>query len=275
MLALAEVVWSPKEAKDFIDFSKRLPYHFKGFELKGYRYSPGNFTVLIKPSSQNGKLTVDLSTEMLNANIYYTLDGSEPTQGDTFYTGPFEIKNSALLKAAMVQQGKVMGYKPAEQIFTIHKAVGKNVKYVNAVNRYYMADGPNSLTDGIKGTNIVTKYWHGFAGKDLIATIDLEKDQQVKNISIGCLQNYSDWIFLPQSVKFEISVDGQNYIEVGIVPNNIAVEQKFAIKNFKAEFKDTKARFVRVTAKNLGVCPPGHPGEGKPAWLFADEVVVE
>jgi len=30
-----------------------------------------------------------------------------------------------------------------------------------------------------------------------------------------------------------------------------------------------------VTAKNIGVCPKSHPGEGKPAWIFADEIMVQ
>ncbi|WP_225872758.1 glycoside hydrolase family 20 protein [Pedobacter frigoris] len=274
MLALAEVVWSPKENKDFVDFSKRLPYHFRGFEQKGFHYSPGNYTVVIKPFSQNGKLLVDLSSEMLNAGIYYTLDGSEPTLESNKYSSPFPINSSALLKASIVLNGKVMGYKPAEQSFVMHKAVGKDVKYANPVNRYYLADGPNSLTDGVKGTSAVGKYWHGFNGTDLVATIDLGTDQRIKTVSLGCLQNYNDWIFLPQQVKFEMSIDGVNYTELAIVNNTIPVDQKFSIKDFKAEFPERKARFVRVTAKNLGVCPPGHSGAGKPAWLFADEIVV-
>lgn len=274
MLALAEVVWSPKEKKDFTDFSKRLPYHFRGFDQKGLHYSKGNYTVVIKPIPQNGKLLVDLSSEMLDANIYYTLDGSEPTLESNKYTAPFAINSSALLKASIVLNGKIMGYKPAEQTFVIHRAIGKDVKYLNPVNRYYLADGPNSLTDGIKGTSAVGKYWHGFNGTDLVATIDLGAGQQIKTISLGCLQNYNDWIFLPRHVKFEVSADGVNYTEVAVVDNPVPVDQKFSVKDFKTEFPERKARFVRVTAKNLGVCPPGHSGAGKPAWLFADELIV-
>jgi len=37
----------------------------------------------------------------------------------------------------------------------------------------------------------------------------------------------------------------------------------------------TKPRYLRITAKNLGIIPKGSPGEGKPAWLFVDEVKVE
>jgi hexosaminidase len=47
------------------------------------------------------------------------------------------------------------------------------------------------------------------------------------------------------------------------------------INNFTATFPSLKARFVRVTAKVLNQLPKGHSGEGKPAWIFADEFIVE
>ncbi|MFH0992637.1 MAG: hypothetical protein V1799_21785 [bacterium] len=33
-------------------------------------------------------------------------------------------------------------------------------------------------------------------------------------------------------------------------------------------------RHFRIRAKNIGVCPEGHPGAGGKAWLFLDEIVV-
>jgi hexosaminidase len=137
-----------------------------------------------------------------------------------------------------------------------------------------LADGPNSLTDGVRGTNAVGKYWHGFSEKDMIATIDLGQAKTIENISLGCLQNYSDWIFLPQSVKFEVSTDGKFFKEIKTVNSPVDINQKSAVHNFTATFTQEKVRYIRVTAKN-NLCPPGHSGAGKPGWLFADEIIVE
>src|SRR3569833_918437 len=113
-----------------------------------------------------------------------------------------------------------------------------------------MADGPNSLTDGVRGTDTEGKYWHGFAGKDLIATIDLGEEKNIHNISIGCLQHYRDWIMMPQRVKFEVSADGKNFTEIKTVNNPVSLdEQASTIKDFTAEFPEQKVKFVRVTAK--------------------------
>jgi len=273
MPALAEVVWSQKESKNWGDFNRRLQYHLKAYGQKGLHYSPGNFTVDIKPVSQNGKLAVTLSTEAMNGEVYYTLDGSAPTTQSLKYQSPVAIDSSLVLKAVTVLHGRIMGVKPAEQSFAVHKAIGKNVTYANPVSRYYQADGPNSLSDGVKGTSAVGKFWHGISGEDLIATIDLGAETPVRQISIGCLQNYSDWILLPSQVKFETSVDGKTFKEVKAVDNLISPDQKFAIQYFVAEFASHNARFIRVRAEN-GILPAGHNGAGKPAWIFADEISV-
>lgn len=275
MLALAEVLWSPKKARDWNNFNERLQQHFKTFDEKGLHYSKGNFKVEIKPFSQDGKLFVNLSTEAYKGEMYYTTDETVPNLQSKKYTEPLRIDSSLTLKAITVVNGKNMSMIPAQQSFVIHKAVGKNVNYTNPVSSYYMADGPNSLTDGVRGTKEVGKYWHGFEGKDLIATIDLGEEENIHTISLGCLQSYRDWIMMPRWVKFEISDDGKNFTEVQTIPNDISEnEQASTIKDFTANFSERKTRFIRVTAKALDALPKGHPGEGKPAWIFADEIIV-
>jgi hexosaminidase len=273
MPALAEVVWSQKESKNWEDFNRRLKYHLKAYGQKGLHYSPGNFTVDIKPVSQDGKLAVVLSTEAMDGQVYYTLDGSEPSLQSVKYQSPVSIDSSVVLKAVSALNGRVMGVRSAEQSFAIHKAIGKNVQYSSPVSRFYQADGPNSLTDGVKGTTSVTRFWHGISGKDLIATIDLSEETMVKQISMGCLQNYSDWIFMPSQVKFETSIDGKTFKEVKIVTNPVPQDRKAAIQDFVADFPEHGVRYIRVSAKN-GVLPAGHSGEGKPAWIFADEITA-
>ena len=276
MLALAEGLWTPKNEKNYVDFYDRLQNQFREFDEKGFHYCPGNFTVAIKPVSQDGKLSVTLSSEIPGSDIYYTTDGSDPDAGSNKYMNPVQIDSSLTLKAVIVINGKVMGVKPAEQKFAMHKAIGRNVTYTNPPSTYYPADGPNTLTDGVRGTTSPGKFWHAFEGDDLIATIDLGEETPVQKISIGCLQSSRDWIFLPQSVTYEISNDGKTFTDLGTVKNTISLDEKSAfVKDFTLNFPEQKTRYVRVTAKNIGVCPKGHPGEGKPAWLFADEIMVQ
>lgn len=276
MLALAEVVWSPKSARDWNGFNQRLQSHFTAFEQKGLHYSKGNFKVDIKPASKNGMLVVTLFSETFNGEIFYTTNGSNPSASSKKYSNEITIDSSLTIKAVTVVDGRVTGSKPNEQSFVIHKAIAKDVVYANPSSKSYPADGPNSLTDGIRGTTSHGKYWHAFNKNDLIATIDLGEEKSIHQVSVGCLQNYLNWIFMPQWVKVEISSDGKTFTEVGMSNNTISVDDKsVTIKDFIVSFKERKAKFIRVTAKNLGVCPPGHKAEGKAAWSFADEILVE
>jgi len=274
MPALAEVLWSSKENRNWIDFNERLQNQFSAYGKKGLHYSPGNYTVNIKPAAINGKLSVSLSSEMTNSDIYFTLDGTEPVLQSNKYKAPIEINASVLLKASMAVNGRIMGVQAAKQAFVIHQAIGSLVQYSNPVSKYYMADGPKTLTDGVRGTFNVSKYWHGFSEKDMIATIDIGEIKSIRKISLGCLQKYRDWIFLPQFVKFEVSTDGVSFNELETKNNPINMNEKELMYNFETIFTPKLVRYLRVTAKN-NLCPPGHSGAGKPAWIFADELIVE
>lgn len=273
MLALAEVVWSPKQSRNWENFNERLQPHFRTFEQRGLHYCRGNFTVNLKPVSDKGKVTVVLSNEILNSDIYYTTDASNPTAHSKKYTDPITLDSTAVIKAVTVQNNIVMGLAFAEQKFVFHKATGKAVHYTNPVSNYYQADGPNSLTDGIRGNYTIGRYWHGFNGKDFIATIDLGETTTIQTISLGCLQKYVDWIFLPQWVMVEASADGVSFTELQTVQNPVSINQRECIQDFKISVPPLYARYIRITAKN-NRCPPGHSGEGKPGWIFADEIIV-
>ncbi|TDE03254.1 glycoside hydrolase family 20 protein [Flavobacterium hiemivividum] len=276
MLALAEVVWSPSAAKDWTSFNQRLKWHYRGFQQKGLHYSEGSNKIEITPKVENGQLTVALASEVVGSEIFYTLDGSDPNDNSIKYDAPFTIEKTASVRAVSVYEGKVANGIPSKLDFAIHKASGKNVSYLNKPSSAYKANGDNSLTDGVRGTFNVTKYWHGFYAKDMVATIDLGETTTVSKLALGCLQNKVDWIFFPTAVKFEISTDGINYKEV--VQSELPLEKSVeptAIHNFTTSFAAQKAKFVRITAKIIPALPKGHNGEGKPGWLFADEIVVE
>ena len=93
---------------------------------------------------------------------------------------------------------------------------------------------------------------------------------------MGCIQNWGQWVFFPQWVKFEVSVDGVNFKELKTVTNTVPVDARATqLKDFTANFAEQKVKVVRVTAKTIGQCPQGHPGEKQAAWLFVDEIMVD
>ncbi|WP_281225313.1 glycoside hydrolase family 20 protein [Flavobacterium aquiphilum] len=276
MLALSEVVWSPKEKRNWDNFSQKLKPHLTSFEQKGFRYSKGNFKVDINAERIKGTITVSLSSENNDGTIYYSTDGSFPNIGSKKYEKPFEINGTTTVRAILVVDNKTMVSKPAEQRFTFNKATGKDVKYEKLYSKNYQGTGNNSLTDGFKGTKNHYLYWHGFEGDDVVATVDLGTLTDISSISIGTIQNFNNWMFMPKWVKFEISVDGINFKEVETILNPVPTNvTEVMLNDITTNFAKQKAKVIRVTAKNIGVCPEGSPGAGKPAWLFVDEITVE
>ncbi|WP_035636276.1 glycoside hydrolase family 20 protein, partial [Flavobacterium gilvum] len=276
MLALSEVVWSPKEKRDWNGFNLRLKPHLTAFDQKGFRYSKGNFKVDIKAERINGVITVFLSSENEDGTIYYSTDGSMPNVGSKKYTRPFEITTTATVRAVLVIDNKTMVSRPSEQRFTFNKATGKEVKYEKQYSKNYPGNGNNSLTDGFKGTKNHYQNWHGFEGDDVVATIDLGTPTEISSISIGTIQYFNNWMFMPKWVKFEISADGTNFKEIETVQNPVPTNvTEVMLNDLKTNFAKQKAKSIRVTAKNIGLCPEGSPGAGKPAWLFVDEIIVE
>jgi hexosaminidase len=91
-LAMAEVAWSPAEARDFDDFERRLPAALERLDAMGVDFRIPQVRGLdYDRVSLDGRFTVELSSMFDDAKIRYTLDGSEPTADSPSYAGPLEI----------------------------------------------------------------------------------------------------------------------------------------------------------------------------------------
>jgi hexosaminidase len=110
----------------------------------------------------------------------------------------------------------------------------------------------------------------------LSATIDLGEERKIRRISAGFLQDYSSWIFLPSSVEYRISQDGEEFRSLGTIANTVPIDRRgVLVREFEKRIRHGSARYVKIVAKNIGVNPAGHPGAGEKALLFADEIVIE
>jgi hypothetical protein len=158
-----------------------------------------------------------------------------------------------------------------------HHAVGKQITYLTPIDPRYPGQRPQGLIDGrIGSTEYKDGSWQGREQEDLVAVIDLGEMISLSKIQSRFLQDIDPWIFFPTSVKYEVSGNGTTYRTVATIPNDVPSDRRGSmIKMFTATIGATTARYVRVTASNIGVCPPGHEAAGKRAWLFVDEIVIE
>ncbi|MDD4603244.1 MAG: GH92 family glycosyl hydrolase [Bacteroidales bacterium] len=218
---------------------------------------------------------IALSSPIESAYILYTLDGSDPTIKSTVYQRPFRISKTTTLKA--------MAYKPDMPKSFIMEAhfiqIPKNRKITlnTTPAGQYSAGGELALIDFQRGGNdFRTGKWQGYEGVDLNAVIDLGEDLTIRHLGLGCYQEQSAWIFMPEEVSFFTSSDGVNYKLAETIINDVPEKADGSmVKEFTFDFKPEKIRYVKVVAKNRGICPPWHLGAGKKAWIFVDEITVE
>ena len=222
-----------------------------------------------------GKTTVRMSSPAQDAKIYYTIDGSEPTEKSTVYAEPFTVGESETIKAVSID---AKGDKSFPVEAKIHKMPHDwTVKIESKYNRQYTGGGVEGLIDGIRGTlNFAAGEWQGYQNQDFIAIIDLQRETEISELGGGFLQDARPWIWMPTRVEFEVSNDGETYRKVADIKTNVAVaDMKPQIKDFAQKITPTKARFVRVHAYNLGKIPAWHPGAGEDAFIFVDEIIIE
>ncbi|MFN8155069.1 MAG: GH92 family glycosyl hydrolase [Bacteroidia bacterium] len=189
------------------------------------------------------------------------------------YRGPFVIHESTTLYAqTMDQKGKsgVTGasfYKiPTDWKVILH----------TTPSRQYMAEGPVSMIDGIRGTESWRKGdWHGYQSRDMDVEVCMDRIREITEVDAGFLQDTRAWILMPKEMIVEVSVDGSNWTEAGRVSNKVPdSDMNPQVQTLKVTFKGMKAKYVRVKAVNYGKLPAWHLGAGDDAYIFTDEIII-
>ncbi|HVW97891.1 MAG TPA: family 20 glycosylhydrolase [Mucilaginibacter sp.] len=114
--AIAESVWSPKEKKNWNDFYPRVEKQFGRLDEAEVKYAPSmydpDFKAQIDP---NGKMIVELTTEIPDLDIYYSFDNSYPDRFYPKYTAPLEVPKDASQLRVITYRGK----KPIGRMITM------------------------------------------------------------------------------------------------------------------------------------------------------------
>lgn len=239
-------------------------------ELGLYQQLPEVFS---EPASGTFRdsLSVKLMCNTDEAEIYYTLDGSDPDKNSPKYQQPIQLKKGATLRYFAIRKDGVTG-------FVRTSSFGKanySISLKNAADPSYDGGGPIGLVDGIRGSmDHADGKWTGFSGKKLEATLDLGRQMPVKKISLSLLESTSSWIFKPELVTFETSDDGISFREIQSIKIPVPTKDHAECFTVKAE-NTVETRYIRVKALPLQSIPAWHPGSGTAAWVFADEIIIE
>lgn len=221
-----------------------------------------------------GPQQIELSTKAQKAAIYYTLDGTSPGINSKKYLNPFTINSNCQLKAVTISGS--FSSQTITRMYTFIQGIKSAVLTAQPSNKY-PGSGISGLFDGLIGSSSpANKQWIGYEGDDFEVTIDLGEKKVIKMLGIDVLQLPEAWIFLPSAVEFYASDDGKSFRLLNtFYPSETDDIRLDGPVMLSRNFENLHARHIRITAKNIGVCPPTHPGEGKKAWLLVSEVEIE
>jgi hexosaminidase len=305
IFALSEVLWTPKEKKDWKDFERRLPVLFDRLDAQKINYSKAYYDLktTILPSTDNEGVIYQVIKRKNNKQSIVTtefIDSASKRWGIT-RDFPNDTVNLKLKKETKWINAYLFNVAPpypppypfeyffheVQPFITIHqelhfnKATGKNISIATPPSKSYPGNGAFTLVDGIQNTKGLSKSneFLGFEGTDLDVMIELASSKTpVNKITLHVLDLNASWIYLPSSVEVTFLPDmdltpeiiaGSPKTTVHIDPIKQKGQNTISIENTQ------QCRWLHIVAKNFGTIPAGNPGAGNKAWLFADEIEVE
>lgn len=161
MIALAEVNWSPAESKNYTDFTRRMNRQYQLLDKQKVNYripAPVNLQNIILENSDKAK--IELTAPIADSKIFYTIDGSNPTNTSKEYEKPIELN---------LKQNEQIEIKT----IVVNEAGRKSVPYAAIVMRREKLK-PVELNEKTAGVNL--KFFKGSFNsvKDFDAAIPIE-----------------------------------------------------------------------------------------------------
>ncbi|MCE5345191.1 MAG: beta-N-acetylhexosaminidase [Bacteroidales bacterium] len=111
--ALAEVLWSPKESKDWNGFINRTEANLQRLSYEDINYSRSFYDAVITPlKDEKGHLLIQLSTEIEGLDLFYSFDNTYPDHHSLLYKNGQKLmipKDADTFRVVTYKEGKPAG----------------------------------------------------------------------------------------------------------------------------------------------------------------------
>ncbi len=136
--ALAEVDWSPKDSRNWVDFAQRMDKHYGRLKALNVHY----FYQIPEPLTEQNvvgftdKADIVLHKVLPDTEIRYTIDGSDPDGNSSLYSGPVNVNADGILKA--------ISYRPSNgDVSNATEITFNKLSYMDATNPGQIQKGLN------------------------------------------------------------------------------------------------------------------------------------
>ncbi|MBL0183582.1 MAG: beta-N-acetylhexosaminidase [Chitinophagaceae bacterium] len=171
MTALSEVLWSPKEKRDWKDFERRLPSVFERLDKEKINYSRAYYDLkaTVIPTENYDGIRWKIESKLKNARILVFLPGIFWPRGNISkedsleltnvkqttlfpYKEPFLISTQGYYKTRLDDSTNMKDFplSEIEQKFSLNKATGKKITLTTPPSKTYPGDGAFTLVNGVQ-----------------------------------------------------------------------------------------------------------------------------
>lgn len=227
--------------------------------------------IVAKDQVFKDSLLIELASVDQTSDIFYSINDKEFAE----YSKSISIKSTTDIKIKATSQDGSNESQIGEAHF-YQMNHNRTVNYNYEYNLQYSAGGKKGLVDLIRGgSDFRTGSWQGFQGKDIEIIVKLETPEIISHISSGYIQDINSWIWMPQTVRYSYSIDGNTYTEIESIPNTIPTDQYGVfLKDFESNFNPLKAQYIKLEASQFGTIPNWHLGKGGESFIFIDEIII-
>lgn len=249
----------------------------RGYVDDGNQVLPLNDPVVAPKSSFfRDEIQVLLSHPISGVELRYTLDGTEPDSVHGLaYTAPISVKSPTVVKTKAYKSGWLSSQKATR---TFHRSLYRpsRVTLANRPHPKYRGREALALFDlESGGDSHLDGKWLGFHGQQLVASMHFDAAIDFDAIGINVKQNYGIHIYPPKTVEIWGGVDSTSAKLLARFRPELAKPGQASSKRMVDAVCSGKAvKYLRVVAEPYGPIPTGYPGEGNPAWIFVDELVM-
>ena len=268
MCALAEVVWSAKEQRDYQDFTRRMSAHYQRLDEMGVNYHWPALTGLEARNVFIDEMTVNIGKQRSDSHIHFTLDGSEPTKESPVFSTPMTITAPTVIKAreilpngrkGQVYEGRFIKQRPLDPVSLQDEQQGLSFQY-------FKLDEPINATTDLAGLTPTTT-----GGIETIVFPDDDLPEAFGLIFSGAIKAPADGVY----TFFVLSNDGSRlFVDDRLVVENDGwhgANEKRGQIALKAGLHTIRAEYIQAgggKALKVFIKGPGIEKQEIPASMF-------
>ncbi|NML40076.1 cytochrome C [Chitinophaga sp. G-6-1-13] len=248
--------------------------------VEGFTNDKGEQLKLNQPTLPNAasvfrnSIQLKLQHPVKGVEIRYTIDGSAP---DSLHSPVFKdsllITGNTTVRAIACKQGWYAS-DPIQLQLVKTTYAPDSITLVTQPEGAYFASGGSTLTDGQKGgMDYKNGKWLGYTKNALEAIVWFPQPVPLKSVTIGSLRNVGSFIFLPQQIEVWGGTSPQQLkLLKKIIPPAGKKDDPVTVMDIDCAFPVTQVSYMKIIM-TPAILPSWHPGKGKHAWLFTDELL--